>query len=96
MSRETEEAGARLILEGRVQGVGFRFFTQRRATALGLRGWVRNLPDGTVEAEAWGPSAALAEFKDELRGGPAGSRVTAIRESTLDKAEERSRFEIIY
>ena len=66
MSREKEEAGTRLILEGRVQGVGFRFFTQRRATALGLRGWVRNLPDGTVEAEAWGPSAALAEFKEQL------------------------------
>ncbi len=58
-----------------MQGVGFRYFVVRRATRLGLAGWVANEPDGTVRCVAEGPAAALAELLEALRTGPPGSRV---------------------
>lgn len=66
------------IIEGRVQGVGFRYFVVRQARAMGLVGWVRNLPDGTVEAIAAGPTSALSELEDALRQGPLMSRVDRV------------------
>ena len=60
---------------GRVQGVGFRAFTRRRARMLGLTGWVRNEPDGSVRLEAEGAPAALDDFTALLREGPPGARV---------------------
>ena len=96
MSDRGADAGIRLILTGRVQGVGFRFFARGRATALGVRGWARNLPDGTVEVEACGSPEALDELRRELRQGPPGSRVTAMRETPLDEIPEQSGFEITY
>jgi acylphosphatase len=66
------------IVRGRVQGVGFREFTRRHAAALGLAGWVRNLPDGTVELEAEGPRPALDELLRYLHTGPRLSRVDAV------------------
>lgn len=62
-------------MSGRVQGVGFRYFVQDRALELGLRGWVRNLPDGSVEAAAAGPPEALDRLEARLRQGPARARV---------------------
>lgn len=67
--------GIRVRVEGRVQGVGFRFFTQRRAEAYGLEGNVRNMPDGAVEVVAAGPVSVLEDFIEDLREGPSGSRV---------------------
>ena len=96
MSDTGVAAGIRLILSGRVQGVGFRFFTRRRAGALGVSGWVRNLPDGTVEVEACGSNRALEELRHELRQGPTGSRVTEVRETPLNEIPEQSGFEITY
>ena len=67
--------GRRFVISGRVQGVGFRFFAERAARREGLRGWVRNLPGGTVEAEAEGELEAMDRFEGLLRQGPSGSRV---------------------
>lgn len=66
---------ARLVVAGRVQGVGFRWFTQRAADALRLSGWVRNRRDGTVEAEVIGERAAVEACIGKLREGPPGSAV---------------------
>ena len=55
---------------GDVQGVGFRFFAERHARQLGLRGYVRNRHDGAVEVEAEGDAAALQQFLNQLRQGP--------------------------
>jgi acylphosphatase len=62
--------GRRFVIHGRVQGVGFRYFVERHAQRLGLRGWVRNLPDGSVEVEASGPKEALDELEGLLWRGP--------------------------
>jgi acylphosphatase len=72
-----------LRVHGRVQGVGFRAFVWRSASALGVRGWVRNRLDGTVEAVVAGSEAALDELLDRVREGPRWSRVDRI-----DSAEE--------
>lgn len=65
-------------VEGRVQGVGFRYWTRGQARALGLRGWVRNLPDGAVEVVAAGPSVAVTSLEALLRQGPSAARVEAV------------------
>jgi len=69
-----------LLIEGRVQGVGFRWFTRERARRRGLRGWVQNRPDGTVEICVSGDDDVLAGFVAELLKGPKGSSVTAVRD----------------
>ena len=78
----TEEAPARerlhAIVRGRVQQVWFRDFTQRHAEALGLAGWVRNLPDGTVELAAEGSRPALEALLRHVRAGPPRARVDAV------------------
>jgi acylphosphatase len=68
----------RAVVRGRVQGVGFREFTRRHAAALGLCGWVRNRPDGSVELEAEGPRSALDELLRQVRTGPRLSHVEAV------------------
>jgi len=68
----------RIVVRGRVQGVGFRYFVVLRARELGLSGWVRNLPDGTVEAEAEGPRPQLERLIHELRQGPRPANVTGV------------------
>jgi acylphosphatase len=66
-------------VSGYVQGVGFRMFTRRVARELGVAGYVRNLPDGDVEAVAEGDVGALQELITRLERGPAGSRVLDVR-----------------
>ena len=68
------------IVTGRVQGVGYRFFAERAARELGVRGWVRNLSDGSVEAVAEGDEEAIGRFLARLRQGPRGSRVESLAE----------------
>lgn len=65
----------RFIITGRVQGVGYRSWTRREASALGLAGWVRNLPDGSVEVLANGPETSLRQLEQHLHKGPFFSRV---------------------
>jgi acylphosphatase len=67
-------------VRGRVQGVGYRFFAERAARELGVHGWVRNLPDGSVEAVAEGEDEAIVDFLARLREGPRGSRVESLAE----------------
>lgn len=67
-------------VSGRVQGVGFRAFVRRRAQVLGIRGYARNMPDGTVEVLATGHEAAVAELFGELQRGPRYARVQSVTE----------------
>jgi len=69
-----------VLVRGRVQGVGFRWFVREAGRELGLAGWVRNRPDGTVEVAAEGSAAMLARLREELRTGPPGAVVASIDE----------------
>ena len=60
----------RYVVKGRVQGVGFRYFTHQVAQGLGIRGWVKNLPNGTVEAYAEGDEDPMEQFLSRIRKGP--------------------------
>ncbi|HUO57011.1 MAG TPA: acylphosphatase [bacterium] len=84
----------RAVVQGRVQGVGFRYFTKSHADTLNLKGWVRNLRDGTVELEAHGPVETLERFMHLLESGPIGSRVEKIDFQWLQEAQELETFEI--
>jgi acylphosphatase len=68
----------RLRIRGRVQGVGYRYWAVGQARALGLRGWVRNRRDGSVEAVAAGPDDALELFVAACRRGPRAARVESV------------------
>lgn len=70
------EAGYRVT--GRVQGVGFRWWTRSLATGLGLTGAVRNLPDGSVVVHARGTDDQLRDLRTRLAGGPPGARVSSV------------------
>jgi acylphosphatase len=72
-----------LIIRGKVQGVFFRESTKTRARELGVHGWVRNLPDGTVEALAQGEDALITELLAWCQRGPPAARVTDV--SVQDK-----------
>ena len=69
---------ARWLISGRVQGVGFRWWVYRQAIQLGVHGWVRNLPDGRVEAAGVGNPEAIAEFELALARGPLMARVDSL------------------
>ncbi|HSH74413.1 MAG TPA: acylphosphatase [Longimicrobiales bacterium] len=79
---------------GRVQGVGFRWWTRRTAARLGLDGIVRNLPDGSVEVHAVGSEAELERLREALTRGPAASRVEGVEVIPIDPAAWRSGFVI--
>lgn len=64
-----------VTIRGRVQGVGYRAWVERKATACGLEGWVRNRRDGSVEALFAGPATAVAEMVALCRHGPSGAHV---------------------
>ena len=68
----------RAIVQGRVQGVSYRFHTTEEAERLGLVGWVRNLADGSVEVEAEGDRGNVEALVEWLRKGPPAARVTAV------------------
>lgn len=74
----SENARLHAVVHGRVQGVGFRDFTERRAVELGLSGWVRNKPDNTVEVTAEGERTALERLLEFLQRGPTSARVSNV------------------
>jgi acylphosphatase len=84
----------KLLISGQVQGVGFRYFTQRSAAKHQVRGYVRNLPDGRVEAWAQGSEKAVAEFTRDVTAGPRFSNVTDIEELVVEPTSEFSTFRI--
>ncbi len=75
---DNERARLSIKVSGRVQGVGFRWTTRRVAAGMGLVGWVRNAPDGSVEIEAEGERAVLERFLEWCRHGPDFSRVDSV------------------
>jgi acylphosphatase len=79
----------RYLVRGRVQGVGFRYYTQAAAVRAGVGGWVRNNPDGTVEIAAAGEADALERLEHEIRRGPPGARVdqVAVRDDPAAAAD---------
>lgn len=78
------------LVQGRVQGVGFRWFVQREAAEIGLKGWVRNTEDGKVEAVAAGAPEQIEELRAALRKGSRGSRVDRVTEHELTESEGES------
>jgi len=78
---DMEEITRCWVVSGLVQGVGFRYWTRKEAQRLGLRGFVRNLPDGSVEVQAAGPDQAVAELEQGLHRGPSGAHVSAVASS---------------
>lgn len=68
----------RIVVRGRVQGVGYRWFAREQARELGVRGWARNLPDGSVVVEAAASAPAMERFIETLKIGPAGATVSEV------------------
>jgi acylphosphatase len=66
------------VVSGDVQGVGFRYFVRQHARELGIRGWVRNRPDGSVEVQAEGETASVDQLRELLSQGPMGAHVTRV------------------
>ena len=80
----------RLRITGRVQGVGYRLWAVRQADALGLRGWVRNRRDGSVEAVVIGDDGAVEQVIEGCRQGPLGAHVSDVAVSDAeDDGSER-------
>jgi acylphosphatase len=84
----------RYLVAGRVQGVGYRNFALRVARDLQLTGWVRNLPDGRVEALARGPLTKLNRFVSELRIGPPSAEVTSVEVADVPAGDKLEGFHI--
>jgi acylphosphatase len=85
-----------LVVRGRVQGVFFRGAMQEEAERLGVGGWVRNRPDQTVEAEAWGERAAIETLIAWAHRGPPGARVEGVTMAWQSPAgDERTRFDVV-
>ena len=87
------KAAKRWFIAGTVQGVGFRYFVQHKATSLGLAGWARNLSDGRVEVYAVGAPNLLDDLASALHIGPRFAEVRGVEERD-DQAENLQGFEI--
>ena len=86
----------RLLIRGRVQGVGFRYFVAHEARALGLGGEVRNRSDGAVEVAAEGDASRLRELVDIVRHGPPGARVSGVEEEWSEGPTHHRGFRIAH
>lgn len=80
----TAKVARKFLIKGDVQGVGYRFFAQRAAARHQVLGYVRNCPDGSVEALAEGSASDVEEFKKDLVTGPQWSRVEQVEEISLE------------
>lgn len=85
----------KIVVAGKVQGVGFRRFVHTNAKRLGLYGIVRNTPDGNVEIIAEGEKQNLIRLLDNLKRGPPGSQIREVSHSILDPSDAFSGFEIL-
>jgi len=85
----------RYMISGRVQGVGFRYWTVGRARALGLIGWVRNRSDGRVEVFAHGPAKQLNALEKDLHGGPNSAQVEAVTAEAVNEDEAQKAAEFV-
>ena len=94
MASEKELQARRFVVRGRVQGVGFRWFVEREAHMLGIAGWVRNNPDGSVEVLAMGTRDQLSGLRSRLRHGPRAARVDDVQESQAQPVPGLNTFRI--
>ena len=92
MTTDTQQLYA--IVRGQVQGVNFRSSTQTQASRLGLLGWVRNCPDGSVEVVAEGSCAALNQLLDFLRHGPRAAFVSQVEPAWRPATQSFKLFEV--
>jgi acylphosphatase len=83
-----------ITVEGRVQGVGFRFYTQQQAQAYQIKGWVKNNSSGTVEMEAEGEKADMDRFLDSIRKGPSFSNVEQVNIEKLEALKGYHSFDV--
>ncbi len=83
-----------VYVEGVVQGVGFRYFTQRIAKEIGVKGFVKNLPDGRVYIVAEGEDEQLDKFLSYVKKGPSASVVRNVKVREIEKSEEFENFNI--
>jgi acylphosphatase len=90
----TPESAAEIVVEGRVQGVGYRDYARRRASGLGLGGWVMNLRDGRVRLRAEGPRGRIEALVHELQKGPPLARVERVDVQWLAPAGTFSDFDV--
>jgi len=81
---------------GRVQGVGYRYYTKKQADHIGLNGWVKNLPDGSVLVMVQGEEAEIETFTDYLRIGPSLSHVINLQKVKIQGGSVLSEFSIRY
>ena len=83
-----------LVISGRVQGVCFRMYAQEEAESVGVTGWIRNCPDGSVEVVVEGEEQEIGEFLAWCRHGPPHARVMGVREESLPATGEFASFDI--
>ncbi|AMA51463.1 MULTISPECIES: acylphosphatase [Bacillus] len=86
----------RIVVNGRVQGVGFRYFVQMEADKRKLAGWVKNRDDGRVEILAEGPENALQSFLEAVKKGSPFSNVTDVSVTESRSLEGHHRFSVVY
>lgn len=90
----TDEARVHIFVSGRVQGVFFRENTRKRAKKLGITGWVRNLPDGRVEAVFEGEKSKVEELINRTKKGPMFAKIDGVEIILEEYKEEFDNFEI--
>lgn|ERR1051325_4668798 len=83
-----------ITVHGKVQGVGYRFFATRVARRMGLKGWIQNMPDGTVAARVEGARTVIDQWLEALREGPRFSHVTSIDQVLMDFSGELRDFDV--
>jgi acylphosphatase len=88
------EKTCHIIVKGRVQGVGFRYFTKGEADRLGIKGWVKNLDDGSVECVCTGDEKNINAFLESVKKGPRFAKVTEMTVEETDAGERFNAFEI--
>jgi acylphosphatase len=96
MKNTRDQLRARVIVHGLVQGVWFRASTKDEADRLGVTGWVRNLPDGSVEALFEGPTKKVEAIVGWCHRGPAGAKVNSVDIAWEPYTREFDHFEIRY
>lgn len=84
----------KLLISGRVQGVGFRVFAEAQAGVEGVHGYIRNLPDGRVEVQVEGDQESVDRIESALRRGPAGARVENVHVESLAPTHRATGFYI--
>ncbi|MFI5253026.1 MAG: acylphosphatase [Bacteroidota bacterium] len=89
------QVGAKILISGLVQGVGFRYFVYHRAVSLGLQGYVRNLHSGDVEIYSEGNRSLIEELLSQIKIGPRAAKVNDVKIQWEDPTQNYQNFEIL-